>query len=293
VTIIWDGSALGAIYALIASGYNLVLVTSGVLNFAQGAITMVGAFVMYACVIQAHLPALVALPIAAAIGLATGAVGQLVCVRPLAWATKGRRLHNQAELITTVGLATVLAGVCGVIWGYNPLGVGGLGSGQELTVLGGVISRLQLIVIAVGVVVPVLLNLGLRHTRIGLYCLAISEDRDAAQVRGINANVLALCGFALAAGLAAIVGALVAPITYAYTDLGNLLALSGFVAVAIGGSGHQIGGLLGGLILGVISVVASRYLGNDYSNLSILVILLITLLISPGGLAERRRLRGV
>jgi branched-chain amino acid transport system permease protein len=292
VTVAWDGLALGALYALVASSYNLILAASGVLNFAQGAIVMLGTFMGYVGIETWHLSPVVVVIFGAAGGCVAGLVSEVVCVRPLMRREFGRA-RSQGELITTVGIATVFAGTAGLIWGYNPLAVDFPGTTTPLTILGGKIYPLQLFVISFAILVAVSLHLWARQTRLGLASLAVSEDREAAIARGVNASRISLGSFGLAGSLGGIAGVLVAPTTFAYPDLGNILALSGFVAVAIGGAGAQIAGMIAGLLIGVVGNEAARFFGADYSNLSIFAVLVVTLMIRPRGLGGKGAMRSV
>jgi branched-chain amino acid transport system permease protein len=186
-----------------------------------------------------------------------------------------------------------LTGLFGIIWGNNALSISVFGSSSEVNLFGGLVSPLQIVIVVLSIVVAVGLHFGFHRTRQGLACLALAEDKQAAQIRGINTRRLVLAGFIAGGGIACAVGVLIAPITYAYPDLADTLAIAGFVAVALGGNGHQLGGLAGGLVLGLVSAYSARYLGSNYTNLSILFVLLLTLLVSPTGIGRGVRLRNV
>lgn len=293
MTILWSGLTTGAIYALVACGYNLILVSSGVLNFAQGAIVMFGGFMGYVAVSNWGLPGPVAILFGIAIGFGVGLLNELLAIRPLHWATKGRQAVGHTELVTTVGYATVLIGVAGVLWGVNALPVEFPGANTTIEFLGGRLFPLQLAIIGTAVVVGVGLHFWATKTRWGLASLAVAEDRVAASARGINVTFLSLLSFAMAGALAGGVGVLTAPITFATTGLGNALALSGFVAIAIGGLGSQLGSTVGGFFIGLVAAFSARYVGASYEDVAIFVLLLLTLMFRPGGLGSSVRARSV
>jgi branched-chain amino acid transport system permease protein len=288
-TTIWAGLILGAVYALVAAGFNLSLLPSGVFNFAQGAIAVGGSFLTYQWLSVAGIPMGVALLINAVAGAGVGMLCELLTVRPL---RAGRRaIGGHSELVTTVGMSTVLVGLIGLKWGYLPLRVPFHGPSGSVHFLGIVADPVEIVLLVFAIVVTVGLHVWFKLTRIGQACLAVSEDREAAMLRGINVNLLSLGGFAAAGALGGVAGALTGPITYAIPTLANSLALGGFVAIALGGEGSFLGALVGGLLVGLISSFATRYLGANYANLSILAALLITLAARPrgiGGMAAAR-----
>jgi branched-chain amino acid transport system permease protein len=292
VTIIWSGLTLGAIYVLVASGYNLVLASSGVLNFTLGATVMAGAFGAYYGVNTLHLPSGVLIVGVAAFGLCIGLVSEVVCIRPLQRINPARR-QSSSDLITTVGLATVLEGAATIAFGPNPLSANVAGTGAPVDVLGGFVTPLQLVTMGVAIVVAVGLHIGLRRTRWGLACLAVAEDQQAAISRGINAKFLSIASFGVAGAIAGLAGVLAEPTTFAYTGLADVLAISGFVAVALGGELSQLGGLGGGFLIGLVGAEAGRYLGANYTQVAVFALLFVTLLVRPNGVGGTAAVRDV
>lgn len=283
MTIIWSGLTDGALYALVAMGFNLVLTSSAVLNFAQGAFVMLGTFIAYWALVTLKVPVVLAVIIGIAVGFLMGCVTELVAIRPL---SRGRRwIGTSTELITTVAVATALSGMAAVIWGTEPLAVPFPGE-NSISFLGGEVAPVSLALIGLAIVLAVAIHLWYRHTLTGLACLASAEDRVAAALRGIRVRRLSLGSFGAAGALAGIVGLLAAPVTYAFYSLGNTLALSGFVALALGGLGSQLGCLIGGFLTGVVGALAARYIGGNYQDIATFVLLLLALGIRPGGLIK-------
>jgi branched-chain amino acid transport system permease protein len=189
-------------------------------------------------------------------------------------------------------MATAIIGACGIAWGYLPLAVPFHGPTSIVKFLGVRASPVSVFLVVGSIVVVIACALWFRLTRVGQACMAASENPDAARLRGINVSRLSLGAFAVAGALAGVAALLVGPITYAVPGLANNFALGGFVAIAIGGQRNFVGGLAGGLAVGVVSALAARYVGSEYANLSILVLLVVTLTIRPsglGGLGEVRR----
>jgi branched-chain amino acid transport system permease protein len=280
--VIASGLTLGAVYALIASGFILAQVPSGIFNFAQGALVVAGSFLTYYWFTSVGLAWPLVLLLNMGAGLLLGVVCEVATVRPLRWgkAEKG----GPAELVTTIGMATLLIGAMGLIWGYNPLSVPFHGPSGIVKIFGVRVLPLEIILFVSAIVVAVGLHVWFRMTRLGQSCLAVAEDREAATLRGINVNLVSTGAFAAAGALAAITGMFVGPITYALPALANSFALAGFVALALGGESSFIGGLFGGMLVGLVATFSSRYIGPSYGDISVLVLLLVVLTVRPHGL---------
>jgi branched-chain amino acid transport system permease protein len=286
---IWTGLVLGSIYALVATGFTIAMVPTGVFNFAQGAIVVGGTFVTYQLLAASGVAAGWALLLTALAGAGGGLLCEVLTVRPLRWA--GGDVDN--AIITTVGGSTALIGLIGVKWGYQPLQVPFPGPTGFVHFLGTVASPVQIFVVGVAILAAVALEGLFRYTRRGQACLAVAEDRDPAMLRGVNVSRLSLVAFIAAGAFGGVVGYLIGPITYANANFGLTLALYGFVAVALGGEGSFVGGLLGGLVVGLASTFATTYIGANYGDLVVLALLLATLGLRPKGLGGAAHARSV
>jgi branched-chain amino acid transport system permease protein len=285
MTLFWSGLSLGAVYAIIAVGYNVVFAASGVFNFAHAQLLMVGVFIAYWGLAVARLPVAVVFVFAAVVVGALAVAEERLAIR-LVHATEG-------QLVTTVGVATMLDGATQLIWGAQPLTVPFLSSTRVWTGFGGRVRPVEMLLILVAILLALVLLAYSRWTMIGLATLAMAEDREAAALRGINVRALALGAFAVSGGLAGLLGPVVGPQTFAVATLGSALALKGFVALALGGFGSIAGGLIGGLTVGLAEEYSIRYLGSSYSNLIVFGILLFVLMVRPTGLFGQRRERVV
>lgn len=279
-TTIWSGLTLGAVYVMVSLGFTLSLLPSGIFNFAQGAIVLAGAFLTYQW-LSDSISVVVVVVINAVAGAIIGVLCELVAVRPL---RRGGRDTGQSELITTVAVSTALIGLMSVLWGDEALKVPFSGPEAPVHFLGISAAPVEIMLVIAAVVVGIALHFGFRRTRMGQACLAVAEDREAASVRGVNVNLMSLGGFAGAGVLGTLGAILVGPITYASPLLANVLALGGFVAIAMGGHGSFIGSVFGGLLVGIVSSFATRYLGADWTSLSVLALLLATLAVRPAGI---------
>jgi branched-chain amino acid transport system permease protein len=285
MTILYSGLALGALYALVAMGYAVTYIASGVVNFAQGYLVMLGTYLSYLGLNTWSLPLWVTIVGAAVCGGLVNIVIERVCIRPL----RNRAAHS--EMITTVGAATLITGIISLVWGSNVKGVAVLQNAVPRKVLGGLLSLGDLWLFAAVVVCGLGLILLSNRTRIGIISLAVAEDREAATLRGINVNMLSFGAFFVAGVLACVVGPLVGVKTSATLTLGPILAVKGFVVFALGGIRSFTGALLCGLAIGVLEAYAGRYVNGSAQDLVTYVVFIGVLLILPAGLFGRRQER--
>lgn len=285
MTIIWSGLALGAVYALVAIGYNIVFLSQKTFNFAQAALMMLGAFIAYVGIVVWGLPWWIVGIVAAVIVGAVAALEERVAIRPV------KDPHNL--LVTTLGASIIIEGVAQLLWGGEPHRVPFFFGDQVLDFLGGRVYPVELALVVVVVLLVVGLTQYAKRSLTGIALLGMSEDREAAQLRGVNVRRFAFLAFVFTGVLAGFMGVFVGPKTYAVATLGASLALKGFVVLAIGGFGSLWGTLAGGLIVGLTESLATRYIGGDYANLSIFFILIVILMVKPTGLFTRRKERAV
>lgn len=285
MTLIYAGLSLGAVYALVAIGYNIVFLASHSFNFAQAQLMMIGAFVTYAGYVTFKLPTVAVLALAMVVVAAIAALEERIAIRPVS--------DHQTQLITTLGFGTVLTGVAQLIWGTQPRTVPFSGGDTAISFAGGRVYPVEIALIVFAVVLVVAINLYTRRRMGGLAVVAMSQDAEAATLRGIDVRKLAFVAFAVTGVLGGLMGAMIAPKTYAVASLGAALALKGFVALAIGGFGSMYGGLIGGFVIGLVEQLVGRYLDAHLINLSVFAVLLLVLMIRPTGLFGRVQERTV
>jgi branched-chain amino acid transport system permease protein len=285
VTAVWSGLAIGAVYALVAIGYNVVYIAYSTFNFAHAQLMMLAVFVTYWGLVVAELPVVVVV-LVAALGVGVLAlVEEFAAIRPV----KGAHAH----LVTTLGMATLLDGVTRLVWGDQVLKVPPPVPDVTWTLLGGRVSAVEIALIVGIVAITVGLTVYGRRSLTGLALLAMAEDRDAARLRGIDVERLALGAFVFTGVLAGLTGPLVGPKTFAVATLGAALALKGFVALAIGGFGSLPGALVGGFAVGIVESLSGRWLGSAFSTIMVFVVLLLVLMLRPTGLFGTTRERVV
>lgn len=287
MTTIWSGLSLGAIYALVAIGYNVVFISSGIFNFAQATMLTLGTFLAYVGTVTLHLNPILTIALATVGCLVVGLVEERVAIRPLSGKV------SRAELVTTVGTAALLEGTIALIWGTTPLEVPFFGSTRVLTVLGGRIVPDSLALILFVCALAIAIHIWYKYTISGLASVAVAEDRVAARLRGINVGRRTIVAFAMGGAIVGMASILVAPQTYAVSNLGDAIGLTAFIAFALGGSGSLVGATVGGFAVGIIEQEVARYVGALYTNTILYVILLAVLLVMPNGLFGRSTARAL
>lgn len=287
-----DGLSLGAIYALIALGYTMVYGIAKMLNFAHGDVIMVGAYMIYTmCTLTwttGGLPiwagALIAFVVAVVVCTLLGMTIEKVAYKPL------RGASPLAALITAIGVSYLLQGVAQLIWGADQKTLAILDRLGNLHLGSYTIKWSSIITLVCGAIIMVSLTLFVKKTRTGRAMLAVSEDKGAAQMMGINVNKIVSITFAIGSGLATFAALLYLPTTAISPTLGSMPGIKAFAAAVIGGIGSIPGAMLGGVLLGVIEVVCNSIEGvASYTTAIEFAVLIIILLVRPIGLLGKKR----
>lgn len=278
--VIYGGLTIGAIYALVALGFSLIYRTIGLVNFSQGGLLMLGAYVGAILLAKAGLPFPVA--IAGAI-IVIGALGLAMerLLRPL------ERGDLMMMVLATFGLDIVFANSAIVLFGSEGMSVAVPVVGEPIQIADVTMTRYSLVVIGSMVLITLALNLFLNWTKTGLGMRAVAINRDIALVFGVNADRMNNLALGIGAGIAAAGGVLIAPILYVTPQLGASVGISGFAAAILGGLGNLPGAIVGGLAFGVFQSVVSVFL-PAYVNAIAFVIFVVVLLIRPWGILGER-----
>lgn len=287
MTVMFAGLSLGALYILLAIGYNFIYVGAAVFNFAQAQMMMLGTFTAYVGAVTLGLPLWQVPILGAVVGFIVG-LGVHYSAIDIAV-----RRDPHLVLVSTLAIAVVLESTVSIIFGDTPRGVPFWGDNPLLTITGGRVSLAQLVTIALAVIVGVLTWWVFSHTLTGRAATAASEDRVAARLKGINVSVLAVMSVAIAGAFAGAIGIVVAQQTTAVPAVGGLLAVKAFVVLAIGGFGSMPGAVIGGLFVGMIEAFTARFIGGQYSLLILFILLLAVLLARPSGLFVKHVVRKV
>ncbi|MGK2955187.1 MAG: branched-chain amino acid ABC transporter permease [Solirubrobacterales bacterium] len=279
LTAIFAGLGIGSIYALVAVGFNLIRSTTNVFNFAQGDVVTVGAFVGFAALAERDLPVLIAVLLAILIAAAVGLAIEFVAVRPL-----GDPATTHSWLVTTLGAGILLQSILLIVYGPTARRVPSLIDDSPISVGDAVIRPAFLLAFLLAITLVVAIELVFRLTRRGKGWLAMAEDREAAQLRGVSPTAVRMFTFAAACAVSGLAGIVIAPVVFARFDAGALLTIKGFVAMAIGGFGSHRGALVGGWIVGLVETVSILFVSAIYGNLLVFAVLLIFLMVRPRGL---------
>jgi len=285
-----SGISLGSVYAIIALGYTMVYGIAKMLNFAHGDVIMVGAYICFFAVTRFNLPPLVGILVAVLLCTVLGMTIEKLAYAPL------RSAPSLAVLITAIGVSYFLQNAALLLWSPNPkvfpnffarMTDAGEQTGLEIGSLR--ISYVTLVTIVVCVVIMLALTFFINNGKLGKAMRAVSEDKNAARLMGINVNTTISVTFAIGSGLAAIAGVLYMS---AYPTLvpttGSMPGIKAFTAAVFGGIGSIPGAFLGGLLLGVIEIFAKAYISTQLSDAVVFAVLIIVLLVKPTGLLGKQ-----
>jgi branched-chain amino acid transport system permease protein len=276
-----SGITVGAIYALVGLGFSIVYNASQVINFAQGEFVMIGGMAtVFLMAAGAPMPLAIALAVllAVVIGFALGKFA----IEP------ARGAPVVSIIIITIGASIFLRGAAMVVWDRNFHNMPAFSGSDPIDIGGAALLPQSVWVVGGMVVIVAALQLFFSHARIGKAMLATAFNPLAAQLVGISTRWMLLLSFALAAGIGAIAGILIAPITLTYAGVGIMLGLKGFSAAIVGGLGNPMGAVAGGLVVGIAEAMTAGYISSAYKDAVAFLIILAVLLIRPSGLFGRR-----
>jgi branched-chain amino acid transport system permease protein len=272
-----NGIMLGSIYAMVALGLTLIYGILEIPNFAHGALYMVGAYISFQLIISLGFPYWVALLCSAVLLFFLGMFIERFVYRPL---------YVQPAInsfIAAVGLILIIENGALAIWGPAfqrfPRA-----SSSVFHVLNITITSQRLIVIVTAVLLITALNFFIKHTRLGAAIEATSQNRQGAQLMGINVRLIGSLSFGLGTSLAAVAATLVAPILLIYPTMGGSVIGMAFVIIILGGMGSFVGAVIGGYIIGLAETLFASYVTTDYVEALIFGILVFILAVKPTGL---------
>ena len=277
------GISLGSIYAIIALGYTMVYGIAKMLNFAHGDVIMVGGYMCYCATTYMGWNPILGVLLAMVVCTLLGIVIERLAYKPL------RSAPSLAVLITAIGVSYFLQNAALLIWTSNPKSfspIVGRGSVQFGDLQ---ITHVTLVTIVACVVIMVALTLFTSKTKMGTAMRAVSEDKGAAQLMGINVNTTISLAFAIGSALAAIAGVLLCS---AYPMLvpttGSMPGIKAFPAAVFGGIGSIPGAMLGGILLGIIETFCRAYISMELSDGIVFGVLILVLLVKPAGLLGKQ-----
>jgi branched-chain amino acid transport system permease protein len=275
---IFAGITYGIIYAIVAIGFNIIYNTTGIINFAQGEFVMLGG--MIAISMNSFMPMPLAIAVAVLITMAAGALIEIIFIR---W------LENPSVLrmiIITIGISILAREVALYIWGESvrsmPYFIGN--EVTSVSILGAKVSPQVLWVIGVCSIMVAGLSLFFKFTSAGREMRACAANRRAATLCGINTKNMVTLSFVLSAGIGAVAGCVMSPITYSEYDMGPGLAIKGFTVAILGGLGNSIAAVAAGLLLGIIEAFSISVLPLAFKDAIAITMLLLILFVRPHGI---------
>ena len=280
-----NGLSIGAIYAIIALGYTMVYGIAKMLNFAHGDVIMVGAYISYCVMVYLGMHPIVGVLAAVAVCTLLGILIEGLAYRPL------RGTSSLAVLITAIGVSYFLQNAAQLIWGAAQKTYSSVVTMESIHLFDGqlLITGEMIVTLIVSAVVMVALTLFTNKTQMGKAMRAVSEDRDAAQLMGINVNRTISVTFAIGSALAAIAGVLLCSASPALKPTtGSMPGIRAFTAAVFGGIGSLPGAMLGGILLGVIEELCKGLISTQFSDAIVFGVLIIVLLVKPSGLMGKQ-----
>ncbi len=281
-----NGISLGSVYAIIALGYTMVYGIAKMLNFAHGDVIMIGGYVIFTVVATMGLHPALGILIAVAACTLLGITIEKIAYKPLRSATP------LAVLITAIGVSYLLQNIALLIFGPNTKLFSSVITVPAISLADGQINITgeTQVTIAACIIIMIALTLFINKSKAGQAMLAVSEDKGAAELMGINVNATIALTFAIGSALAAIAGALLCsayPTLSPYT--GSMPGIKAFVAAVFGGIGSIPGALIGGIFLGIIENLSRAYISSQMADAIVFGVLIIVLLVRPTGILGKKR----
>ena len=280
-----NGISLGSIYAVIALGYTMVYGIAKMLNFAHGDVIMIGAYVVYLASVKAGLNPIIAVIVSMIACTILGITIEKIAYKPL------RQSTSLAVLITAIGASYFLQNSALAIFGANPINFTSVVSVPAIKLFDGqiVISGEASTAIVVSLLIVIALSIFIKKTKSGKAMLAVSEDKGAAQLMGINVNKTISLTFAIGSALAAVAGALYCS---AYPILSNttgaMPGIKAFTAAVFGGIGSIPGAMIGGILIGIIEILGKAYISTQLADAIVFGVLIIILMVKPTGILGKK-----
>lgn len=280
-----NGISLGSIYAVIALGYTMVYGIAKMLNFAHGDVIMVGGYVVFIATANLGFNTWISILLSIIVCTVLGIVIEKIAYKPL------RQASSLAVLITAIGVSYFLQNAALLIFGALPVSFTSVVGIPSISLFDGqiVVSGETSAAIIISLLIVFVLSLFINKTKSGRAMLAVSEDKDAAQLMGVNINGTISLTFAIGSALAAVAGVLLCS---AYPVLSNttgaMPGIKAFVAAVFGGIGSIPGAMIGGILIGVIEMLGRAYISSQLSDAIVFIVLILVLTIKPTGILGKK-----
>jgi len=272
------GLTVGSIYALVAIGFNIIYNVTEIINFAQGEFVMLGGLFMvfFATVLDMALPLAFLMTMTAV--MATGIMMERFAIFP------AKNASVLTMIIITIACSILLKGAAMYGWGKDPFTLPPFTDRKPFVFMGAAVFPQSIWVVVTTLVVVFFLTMFFRRTKFGKAMIASSDNRDAAQLMGIDVKTMVMVSFGLSAAIGAVAGIVITPISLMEYDRGALLGLKGFGAAVLGGLGHFYGAVVAGFTVGLIESFCAGLISSGYKDAAALLVLLLVLFVKPSGL---------
>jgi branched-chain amino acid transport system permease protein len=277
---LFNGLTIGSVYALVALGLTLVYGILRIPNFAHGALYMMGGYITFTMMTKFGLEYWLAIFVSIIVVGLIGILMERLVFHPL------RNAPPIQDNIAAIGIILLLESFAQYVWGpeYQSLPTP---YGQVVHLFGLTLTMQRILIVTAAVVVMILLYLFLKKTFTGATIIAMSQNREGANLVGVNTNKVAMLTFLISGALAAIASSLSAPINLVFPGMGQLVILKAFVIIILGGMGSIPGAIVGGYILGFSESLGATYISNDYKDIIAFILLAIILTVKPTGLFSK------
>jgi|TARA_B100001971_G_scaffold206456_1_gene225261 branched-chain amino acid transport system permease protein len=284
--VILSGLATGSIYALVALGLALIYNTTEHVNFAQGEMSMVSAFIGFTFFHSTGFSLPVAFLLTLAVSAVLGIIVERLVIRP------AMRAPHFNIFIITLGLSIVMKSLAGFVWSHDDFPYPSIFPNETITVGNATIDMISIGNIGTTVILMLMLFIFFKYTRYGTAMRAVSHSQNAALLMGISVKQSFSITWAISFLVAAVAGILMAPVVFLSTHMG-MVVINGFAAAILGGWGSIPGSIIGGMLLGIIDNVAPLYLPSQIKNVVPFMVICIVLVIRPKGIMGIERLTKV
>jgi len=279
---LFTGITIGAIYGMVALGFNIIYSATGIINLAQGEFVMLGGMMMVYLTAIIKLPMVVSFFLSILIVTMIGAAFERAAIHPL------KSPSVLTLIIITVAASILFKGGAMFVWGKHTFSLPPFSGEKPISVLGATILPQTLWILGIMGATVALLIFFFGFTLTGKAMRACAANRTAASLVGINVRTMVLLSFALSAGIGATAGIIITPIALMNYDRGTMLAVKGFSVAVLGGLGSNVGAVAAGFIIGIMESLGAGFISSGYKDAIALVVLLLVLFIKPSGLLGSR-----
>ena len=273
-----SGLTVGAVYALVGMGFNIIYNATSIINLAQGEFVVIGGLMMWFFSDSLHMPFFVSVLLTLLTAGLVGLLMERLTIKPL------KSTDLLLMIMITISVSIVLRGLLSFKFGKDPYGYPAFTEGEPFEIGGAIIQQQTLWVIGITALCIILLFLFYNKTIIGKAMRACAFDTTAAQLVGINVSQMVMISFVLSAVVGAVGGIAITPISLMEYDKGPMLAVKGFCAAIMGGLGRGRGAVIGGFAIGILESMTAGYIHSGLKDAVALLILLLVLYFRPAGI---------